>query len=138
MAKYRFTRDFSANGTAPNNAIAPAGQIPPKWIYLTKKFKKGEIIEAGIATENSTFGSKGESIAFKTLGATTTQGVPYSDLALLYIPIENNGALEEIDDNGNVINKSTKEETFLQKNKNNLIIAVVLVAGYFAYKKYKK
>jgi len=29
-------------------------------------------------------------------------------------------------------------KTFLQKNKNNLIIAVVLVAGYFAYKKFKK
>jgi hypothetical protein len=32
----------------------------------------------------------------------------------------------------------TNNETFLQKNKNNLIIAVVLVAGYFAYKKFKK
>ena len=29
-------------------------------------------------------------------------------------------------------------ETFLQKHKNHLIIAVVLVAGYFAYKKFKK
>jgi hypothetical protein len=29
-------------------------------------------------------------------------------------------------------------ETFLQKNKNNLIIAGLLVAGYFAYKKFKK
>ena len=32
----------------------------------------------------------------------------------------------------------TDNETFLQKHKNNLIIAVVLVAGYFAYKKFKK
>ena len=29
-------------------------------------------------------------------------------------------------------------QTFLQKHKNHLIIALVLVAGYFAYKKFKK
>jgi len=142
MAKYRLTRDYSANGTAPNNAISQAGQIPPKWIYLTKKLKKGEIIDGGITTKDSTFVHKGESIAFKTLGATTTQGVPYSDLALLYIPIENEGALEEIDDNGNVINKYKanflKDPSFIEKHKNHLLIVGALVLGYFAYKKYIK
>jgi len=142
MAKYRLTRDYGANGTAPNNATAPSGQIAPKWIYLTKKLKKGDIIEGGITTENSTFGLKGESIAFKTLGATTTQGVPYSDLALLYIPIENDGALEEIDDKGNVINihkaNFLTDPTFIEKHKNHLLIVGALLLGYFAYKKFKK
>jgi hypothetical protein len=33
---------------------------------------------------------------------------------------------------------SNNNESFLQKHKNNLIIAGLLVAGYFAYKKFKK
>ena len=169
MSKYRLTRDYSANGTALNNAQAPIGQLAPKNIYLTKKLKKGDVIEGGIATEDSIFGIKGQSIAFKTMGATTTNGVPYSDLALLYIPIDNAGALEKIDDNGNVINKNeiappteivnlspsanlSSEEKFYQslgfkdrggwsftvKAKGRFLVAVVLVAGYFAYKKFKK
>ena len=83
------------------------------------------------------------------MGASTTNGVAYSDLALLYFPIDNAGALEEIDDKGNVINKNeiappTKSsgDAFFPKlagaYNQNLIIAVVLVAGYFAYKKFKK
>ena len=43
MAKYRLTRDYGANGTAPNNATASNGQMLPKWIYLTKKFKKQKL-----------------------------------------------------------------------------------------------
>ena len=142
MAKYRLTRDYSANGTAPNNATAPIGQTAPRWIYLTKKLKKGEIIEGGITTENSTFVHKGESIAFKTLGATTTQGVPYSDLALLYIPVGNDGALEEIDDKGNVINKYKAnfltDPAFMEKHDYRLLIVGALVLGYLAYKKFYK
>ena len=148
MAKYRLTRDYSASGTASNNAQAPIGQLAPKNIYLTKKLKKGDIIEGSIATEDSVFGIKGQSIAFKTMGASTTNGVAYSDLALLYFPIDNAGALEEIDDKGNVINKNeiappTKSDSpfsakLLGAYNQNLIIAVVLVAGYFAYKKFKK
>ena len=140
MAKYRLTRDVSANGTAENTIKAPAGQLAPKNLYLTKQLKKGEVIEGEIATKDSYFGQKGQSIEFKMSGATTTNGVPYSDLAVLYIPIDNNGALEEIDENGNLI-KNQKDvllgEPFLQKHKNHLLIAVALVAGYFAYKKFK-
>ena len=32
----------------------------------------------------------------------------------------------------------TKNDSFLDKHKNHLLIAVALVAGYFAYKKFKK
>jgi hypothetical protein len=161
MAKYRLTRDYAGNGTAPNNSQAQNGQLPPKNLYLTKKLKKGDIIEGGIATEDSVFGIKGNSIAFKTMGATTTNGVPYNDLALLYIPLDNAGALEEIDDKGNLINKNetvnlskvvnlSPEEKFYQslglkssmfftlKSKGRLLVFAVLVGGYFAYKKFKK
>ena len=135
MPKYRLTRDFSGNGTAPNNTKAPKGQIAPKFIYLTKKLKKGDIIEGDIATEDSAFGIKGKSIAFKTMGATTTNGVPYSDLALLYIPIENDGALEELDSvTGKAIQIGQAQEPFYEKHKDHIVLLLIVVAGYFAIK----
>jgi hypothetical protein len=40
--------------------------------------------------------------------------------------------------NSNAENTVLAPETFLQKNKTNLLIAGALVLGYLAYKKYKK
>jgi hypothetical protein len=134
MVKYRLTRDYSANGTTENNAKAPVGQLAPKNIYLTKKLKKGDIIEGEIASENSIFGTEGKSIAFKTMGATTTDGKPYSNLALLYIPIDNAGALEEINDKENLPLPAKKSMTIMHIG----LFVGGLAVGYFAYKKFKK
>jgi hypothetical protein len=58
------------------------------------------------------------------------------------VPCKNNGGVSK---NQQGVNEGkpnlytvTDNEPFLQKHKNHLIIAVVLVAGYFAYKKFKK
>lgn len=55
------------------------------------------------------------------------------------VPCRNNGGVAKITaiPIGSTTS-ATKEESFLQKHKNHLIIAGVLVAGYFAYKKFKK
>jgi len=58
------------------------------------------------------------------------------------MPCKNNGGVSKnqqgVNEGKPNLSTVTNNQTFLQKNKNNLIIAVVLVAGYFAYKKFKK
>ena len=58
------------------------------------------------------------------------------------MPCRNNGGVSKNQQGVNEVkpNLSTlkNNETFLQKNKNNLLIVGVLVLGYLAYKKFKK
>ena len=68
----------------------------------------------------------------------TTQNQKSSPNAEYMDACVNNGGRAKNQPTPTTTQGSNNNETFLQKHKNHLIIAVVLVAGYFAYKKFKK
>ncbi len=116
MGTYKLKDDI-VNGVLPNTNGKP-----------NIIFKKGDIIQ-GDEIEVFIFNKmiKGVSAKPTVVGARveTPDGLSFS-------PLTN---LEKIAD----VNSSPQpNESFLQKNKNILFIALALVAGYFAYKKFKK
>ena len=143
MKIYRFLRDRSANGTVPNTEIAPVGMIAPKNLYLTKKFKKGDIVSGNIS---------GNSITLTVNDATETSGKPYLNkvdlTTLIYserdgettywieeIDSENNAIKNSFSNNSNGIKSILSNKIFTTKN---IIIGVVGVAVlYFGLKHFK-
>jgi hypothetical protein len=108
-----------------NNPSCTAGMIGCIGNYV-QVFKVGEIVDGGFGVSQGGLSSDGKYFV-KGMGNWTIQ-----------IPIEN---VQLLNDDGTLIANSTADvapQTFLQKNKTNLLIAGVLVLGYFAYKKLKK
>jgi hypothetical protein len=73
----------------------------------------------------------------------TTQNQEYSPNAVVMDACRNNGGKAVNQPVPTTTQESTNNtdvtpQTFLQKNKTNLLIVGALVLGYFAYKKYKK
>jgi len=71
----------------------------------------------------------------------TTQNVGSNPLGgRVDMPCRNNGGVSKNQPTttSNTEPAITKTNNFIEKNKTNLIIALVLVGGYFAYKKFKK
>ena len=64
---------------------------------------------------------------------------PYTKEELLAIENTKANAKKQLEDAiAKEKEKIVNKQSFLQKHKNHLIIGIVLVAGYFAYKKFKK
>ncbi len=132
--KYRLTRDNAANGTAINTVPVPSGTIAPKLIYLTKQFKKGDIVEGLVATEDSIFAKKGKSLLVKASnGVTTTNGVPYSGEVTLALSLDN-GALEKLDETQKSL-RTSSDSIFTTKN---ILIGLASVGVLFGILKFTK
>ena len=109
---------------------------------------KGEYVVDKVFTEQFGLGATGKSTGRKdfyydikipiqtsntSAPLTPFQLSPNSDIKELTSETKQNGLGQDYFDNTDVV-----PETFLQKNKTNLLIAGALVLGYFAYKKYNK
>jgi hypothetical protein len=137
MAKYRLIRDNSANGTAINTVPAPAGMIAPKLVYLTKKFKKGDIVDGTVATQTTAFAESGKSLLVKTSsGVTTTNGIPYSGEVELALSLTN-GALETLDGNDSDI-KNSKSTIFVWNPTRKLIAVALTIGSIYGLLKFTK
>jgi hypothetical protein len=129
MARYRFLRDRAANGTAKNTNPAPVGQIAPINLYLTKQFKKGDVVEGVVS---------GNSITIEVNDAKQTSGQSYSGKVNLTTTIwDDRGGvrtywMEELDSKNNVIKNKNNNSIFTIKN----ILIALLIAGVimFVYK----
>ncbi len=125
MAKYKLKADF-INGVLPNTNGKP-----------NIIFKKGDIID-GTITEKFVFNSMKKGIMSKPTVAEAR--VENSD-GLVFVPISNVDLVNQPVVNTPALPTKGKESLFKKISgsyNKNLIIAVVLVAGYFAYKKFKK
>ena len=119
--KIQFIKDYTLT---VNNLFCKDGMIgcqPTKNI----DFKLGQVISGGI---------RGGSLDSKNFY------IDYGDYTKA-IPLE---YVKVLNDDGTpyaiqkLVNSQEKQQPFLDKHKNHLLIAVALVAGYFAYKKFKK
>lgn len=130
---YKFKEDF-INGVLPNTNGKP-----------NILFKKGDVIDGTIITEKIIFNKPTKVIMAKptVVGSRTEEAnglvsVPISSVEIFDAETDAKKQLEDAiakeKEKSNIVN----EQSFLQKHKNHLIIAVVLVAGYFAYKKFNK
>lgn len=139
MVKYKLLRDAAANGRVkiPATTYTTESGIPmlgPEYIYITKKFKKGDIVEGVIATKQDVFAEAGKSLLVKaSTGLTTTGGEPYSGGEVELAFDLTHGALELIDENGNV--KSIETESFFSTK--NVIILIIIIGGIYALLKYQ-
>lgn len=129
MAKYILLRDFSANGTVLNTEPAPEGMAAPKYKYLTKKYKKGDVVDGELGTDEL-FGSGTNKSLFVTEsnGVTSTDGIPYTGTAKLAFDLTV-GALQKIDDSGNVVKDNTVR---------NIVIASVSIICILGLLKWQK
>ena len=148
---YKFKEDF-INGVLPNTNGKP-----------NILFKKGDVIDGTIRTEKFIFNTNTKGIMAKptVVGARVEEVgglvfVPISSVDLFDAETEAQKQIEEALKQANVkaptkeVLSQDKEDNFYRslgfttsgmikpKVKGRFFVAVVLVAGYFAYKKYKK
>jgi len=107
--------------------------------FIWKSGSKSTEGMIGGAPESITY-KKGDSLAGLGLSLSSDKKQVISNMGnyTVQIPIEN---VQLLNDDGTPISNSTTDivpQTFLQKNKTNLLIAGALVLGYFAYKKFNK
>lgn len=130
MATYKLKDDF-INGVLPNTNGKP-----------NILFKKGDIID-GTITEKFVFNTMMKGIMSKptVVGARVEE-----DGGLVFVPFQYVKVITNINDNVGIATikpeSSTKSDSpfsskLLGAYNKNLIIAIVLVACYFAYKKFK-
>jgi hypothetical protein len=115
--KIQFIKDYTLTVNNPDCTKEMVGCQPSRTI----NFKLGQVVSGGVR------GGSLDSKNFYIDYGNYTNPIP-----LEYIKVLN--------DDGTLITNPTADvapQTFLQKNKTNLLIAGVLVLGYFAYKKYK-
>ena len=135
MAKYRFLRDRAANGTAPNTAVAPAGQIAPSNLYLTKQFKKGDVVDGVVS---------GNSITIQVNDAKQTTGQPYSGTVNLTTTISDNRYgvttywMEALDANGNAVKNSNTSTSFVWTPMKKVLSGVLVIGAIFGILKLTK
>jgi len=132
MAKYIFKEDYEATGTNPIDD-SPYGSRQASYM-LKYSFKKGDVFEGekiamGIGVKT------GSPIIYTTIITTPealqVDGTKWNGKAIFEVP---NLIVSE----QTSISSDVDTESFLQKNKTNLLIIGALVLGYFAYKKFKK
>jgi hypothetical protein len=119
MAKYIFKEDFEAIGISPSDE----NRIDVRSIKLKHKFKKGEVFEGKLVPTNA--GVNPDARAYN-VQIFTPNNYTEDDNFVYY-----NGVFE-------VPEMLVREQTFLEKNKTNLLILGGLVVAYFAYKKFNK
>ena len=111
-------------------------------------FKNDYSWKSGSSCPDGMIGCAPETINYKkgdsftgltlTLSSDKKQVVANQGNFSVSIPVEN---FTILNDDGTPINTSSADvdtESFLQKNKTNLLIIGALVLGYFAYKKFNK
>ena len=116
MEKYKLKDDF-VNGVLPNTNGKP-----------NIIFKKGDIID-GTITEKFVFKTMMKGIMSKPTVAEAR--VENSD-GLVFVPLS---SIEKINETPST---DVAPQTFLEKNKTNLLILGGLVIAYLAYKKFNK
>lgn len=119
VVKYVFKEDFEAVGSN----IIDNNRTDQEYLKLIHKFKKGDVFEGKKIPVNAGINPEAEAYNIEII----TPNNFLKDGTFVYY----NGVFQ-------VSKEVVSEQTFIQKNKTNLLIAGVLVLGYFAYKKYKK
>jgi len=119
MIKYVFKEDFEAIGT--NSSDESRSDF--RSIKLKHKFKKGEVFEGKLVPTRA--GVNPDARVFNVQIITPNNYT--DDNKFVYY----NGVFE-------VPEMLVREQTFLEKNKTNLLIVGALVLGYLAYKKFNK
>ena len=119
MAKYIFKEDFEAIGS---NMI-DKNITYSRYEKLTHKFKKGDVFEGKLVPTNAGVNpeAKAYNIEIITPNNYTEDGRFVMYKGIFQVP-----------------EMLVREQTFLQKNKTNLLILGALVLGYLAYKKFNK
>jgi hypothetical protein len=131
MGKYIFKEDYEAKGT---NFISNEPNSPKMANFrLSYSFKKGDVFEGekivvGVGVEQGS--PKEYAVNITTLEALTVDGTKFDGKSIFEVP-------DSVVTEQNLATNASGE-TFLQKNKTNLLIIGVLVLGYLAYKKFNK
>ena len=140
MAKYTFKQDSVQKYRVYDSNIGTSSSVDQS---IT--FKKGDVVD-GVFTPSHTIGGGNGIIAETTLPDTILVPNPNINKGLF----NGNGAtswfsispdiLELSSDHISDSNQNTGlvSQTFIQKQKNHLLIAGALVLGYLAYKKFNK
>jgi hypothetical protein len=126
--KYIFKEDYEAKGT---NLIPKGSQMAS--VMLKYSFKKGDVFEGEKIPTNSgseTGSTPRYNVNITTPEASNVDGTKWNGRAIFEVP--------EIVVMEQTLTTDASGETFLQKNKTNLLILGVLVLGYLAYKKFNK
>jgi hypothetical protein len=124
--KIKFIKDYTLTVNNPSCTKEMVGCQPSRTI----KFKLGQVVSGGVR------GGSLDSKNFYIDYGNYTNPIP-----LEYIKVLNDDGTPYDKKTADVnSNKNTRldSQTFLQKNKTNLLIAGVLVLAYLAYKKFKK
>jgi hypothetical protein len=119
VGKYVFKEDFEATGSN----IIDNNWTDQEYLKLIHKFKKGDVFDGEKIPVNAGVNPNAEKYDIKII----TPNNFLEDGTFVYYK----GVFQ-------VPERIVSEQTFLQKNKTNLLIAGVLVLGYLAYKKFKK
>jgi hypothetical protein len=128
MAKYIFKENYEAQGT---NFIPDGAKIAS--FMLKYSFKKGDVFEGekfiqSVGVETGSTPRYG--VRITTPEASHLRGTKFDGKSIFEVP---DSVVTE-----QTLTTDTSGETFLQKNKTNLLIIGVLVLGYLAYKKFNK
>ena len=119
MTKYVFKEDFEAIGTTPSDE----SRTDVRSIKLKHKFKKGDVFEGKLVPTNGGINPEAKAYNIEII----TPNNYTDDEKLVYY----NGVFQ-------VPEMLVREQTFLEKNKTNLLILGGLVIAYLAYKKFNK
>jgi len=123
LKKYVFNQDYEATQRVEKQKAVGDYTENINYVTIKYKFKKGDVFE-------------GEQIPVNA--GINPNAKKYNILITTTESLNNDGSIRkglvtfEIDDS------IVDEATFLQANRKQLLIALALVAGYFAYKKFKK
>ena len=128
MAKYIFKQDYDAQGT---NFIPDGAKIAS--FMLKYSFKKGDVFEGekfiqSVGVETGSTPRYG--VRITTPEASMVDGTKFEGKSIFEVP---DSVVTE-----QTLTTDTSGETFLQKNKTNLLILGGLIIAYFTFKKFKK
>jgi hypothetical protein len=127
MAKYIFKENYEAQGT---NFIPDGAKIAS--FMLKYSFKKGDVFEGEKIPTNSgseTGSTPRYNVNITTPEASNVDGTKWNGRAIFEVP--------EIVVMEQTLTTDASGETFLKKNKTNLLILGGLVLGYLLFKKIK-
>jgi len=118
-SKYIFNQDYDAIGSN----FVDKNRTISEYVKLTHKFKKGEVFEGKLVPINAGINpeAKAYNIEIITPNNFTEDGRFFMYKGIFQVP-----------------EMLVREQTFLEKNKTNLLILGALVLGYLAYKKFNK
>jgi len=123
LKKYVFNQDYEATQRVEQEKAVGDYTEAIRSIPIKYKFKKGDVFEGEQIPVNA---GANPNLKKYDIAITTTESIKYDG------SIRKGLVTFQIDDS------IVDEATFLQANRKQLLIALALVAGYFAYKKFKK